>query len=179
MVEAALVIPVLVCFLGVGTMMFRGYQTKLEQNQAIRSAALDFAAHDCERQGSGLGASGKNQVTRRDTTVGAKPQAGGDQQAQDLESAMEKRSPAVNGRSGFAQAEYGTQTVGNPFVTKANGGQGLKLKVNGARSETLCNDAPMDGDLAHMAETIGGEVSKNTGGRENKAESHGQDTFKY
>jgi hypothetical protein len=161
MVEAGLVLPVLVCFLGLGVMMFRGYETKIAQNHAIRGRALSFAAHDCDERAMPV-AAGSGAVSREETTLAAPGSI--DDTASGR--AMAARSPAVSGRSGYASAHYADTTVKNPFPSKATEGKGLTLKVRGERSVTLCNDAPMDGDLASMAETIGSEVTTAAGGHE-------------
>ena len=54
---------------------------------------------------------------------------------------------------------------------------GRQDDVRGERSVTLCNDAPMDGDLASMAETIGSQVATAAGGSENRT-GDGRDDFK-
>lgn len=166
MVEAGLVIPVLVCFLGLGTMMFRGYQTKLESNQSIRSAALDYASHDCEGtpSASGLGApSTRGGVTKKDTTLAHPAHVSGNPESDALQDQMSKTSPAVRGQSGFADATYADKLIANPFPSKSSGGKGLSLRVRGERSTTLCNEPPMDGNLGSMAETVGSEVTKAAG----------------
>lgn len=172
MVEAGVVLPVLVCFLGLGVMMFRGYETKISQNHAIRGRALSFAAHDCDERSMPVTA-GSGSVSREETTLVAPGSI--DDSASGR--AMAARSPAVSGRSGYASAHYADTTVGNPFPSKSTEGKGLTLKVRGERSVTLCNDAPMDGDLASMAETIGSQVATAAGGSENRT-GDGRDDFK-
>lgn len=174
MVEAGVVLPVLVCFLGLGVMMFRGYETKITQNQAIRGRALAFAAHDCDESAMPVSV-GSGSVSREETSLVA-PGSSGKGGATEAERAMAARSPAVSGRAGYAEARYADTTVRNPFPSKATEGKGLTLKVRGERSVTLCNDAPMDGDLASMAKTIGSEVESAAGGSA-KGEG-GRDDFK-
>jgi hypothetical protein len=174
MVEAGVVLPVLVCFLGLGVMMFRGYETKISQNHAIRSRALSFAAHDCDERAMPVTA-GNGSVSREETSLTA-PGSVGSGGAGESGRAMAARSPAVSGRAGYASAHYADTSVGNPFPSKATQGKGLTLKVRGERSVTLCNDAPMDGDLASMAETIGSEVTTAAGGHEDT--NGGRDDFR-
>jgi len=164
MVEAATVLPVLVSFLGVGTMMYRGYQTKLDANQGIRSAALDFAAHDCAGTAGpvGLGAGGKSAVSKSEAKLPGPNRVGGNDESQALQGRMAER-PAMSGESGFAEASYGARTVANPYGGHRREGQGPSLTVHGERSVTLCNEAPMDGDIGSMASTVTSEVSKAAG----------------
>lgn len=48
MVEAAVVIPVMVIFLGLTVFTYRGYDEKLAQQTTTRSEVLYYASHNCE-----------------------------------------------------------------------------------------------------------------------------------
>jgi len=162
MVEAAVVLPVMVCFLGVGAMMHRGYQEKLEQNQGIRNAALSLAAHDCDparadRSGATL-ATGPAPLRPAPRAENA--------QTEKLQDVAERNMPILRGEAGEAQASYSDRVVANPLPSKATKGFGLALTVHGERSVTLCNEEPKGDSLGAMAETMVDEITKAVGPRD-------------
>ena len=143
MVEAAVVLPVLVAFLGVGMMMHRAYADKIEQNQGIRAGALDFAAHDCENRSFQRGA----KVTRGEADVARGTAERGPKEVAGAIASQKEKGPTLSGRSGRAVAEYGDHSIDNPKPSEATRGHGLRITVHGEKSETLCNDSPRGGTV--------------------------------
>lgn len=174
MVEAAVVLPLLVSFLGVAVMMHRAYDTKLEQNHRVRSVALDYASHDC--QASALSSADGVRTAREEVHVPAPGRIEGGREATALQEATSQR-PETSGSSGFAEASYADQKIGSPFG-KGRAGAGPSLTVHGASSLTLCNDPPASGGLVSLAKTIGGEIEKAAGGSADRQDRGRHDDFR-
>lgn len=142
MVEAAVVLPVLISFLGLTMMMYRGYAEKLDKNQQIRSSTLDYASHACQSQkisysGNGTGTSGSS-------VGGVNP---GQSNANDVLSQNGANAATTSGFMNKASVNYSTRTIVNPKPNTATKGTGLTLRVNGATSTALCNEVPRDGNF--------------------------------
>lgn len=145
MVEAAVVLPVLIAFLGLTMMMKQAYTTKLTSNQQIRSQVLDYASHNCKEQkisysgtsqGSGTGLSAGATGSSDSTASGALGQSGG--------------SAKASGFMAKAEVSYASKTVVNPKPNTATRGTGLTLRVNGEKSTALCNEEPQDGNIGGL-----------------------------
>ncbi len=173
MVEAAVVLPVLVCFLGLGAMMHKAYETKLEQNQTIRNAALSLAAHDCDRSRADRASA---DLATTPSPLRPPPRAAnGDTER--LQNVAERNMPILRGEAGQADATYADRVIANPLPNKATKGFGLELRLRGARSSTLCNEEPKGDSLGDMAETMIDEISKAVGPRD-EHETSDSDEYK-
>lgn len=153
MVEAAVVLPVMVAFLGVTMMMKNAYTVKLTKNQEARSMALDYASHQCKKQVIQYGGTSAGQGSIN--TGGANPGQGNANE-------ILAQSPGQAKTSGFmakAQVSYASSTVINPKPNTSTKGMGLTLKVNSATSTALCNETPQDGGFGGFFSYIGGKIT--------------------
>ncbi len=145
MVEAAVVIPVMIAFLGLTMMMKNAYTAKLTKNQQVRSQVLDYASHQCNS--NRISYSGTSQGQGGSSVGGVNP---GQANANDALAASGPASQSVSGFMGKAQVTYGGMTVVNPKPNTATRGMGLTLRVNGETSSALCNETPRDGSFSGM-----------------------------
>lgn len=144
LVEAAVVLPVMIAMLGLTMMMYQAYSAKLVSNQQVRSEVLDYASHACKSQkitysgntkGGGSVATGAGGAGASDSTsAGALGASGG--------------SAKASGIMAKAEVSYATKSIVNPKPNTATAGQGLTLKVNGAKSSALCVEEPQDGSIS-------------------------------
>ncbi len=160
LVEAAVVLPVLVALLGVGMMLFRAYAEKLEANQEIRAAALDFASHDCERRALLEGPAPRRDSRALTGSDGRDVSALGSGVTGPVLREVGRSSPALSGRSGTARAEYAARTIDNPRPSQATGGFVWRLTLHAAHAETFCNDPPREGAIAGLAEYVRDQVAR-------------------
>ncbi len=154
MIEAAVVLPVMISFLGLTMMMGNAYSTKLTKNQQSRSMVLDFASHECKRQvitydGTSRSSSATNVGSAAPTGAGA-----------DATEALNQspNSATTNGFMAKANVSYNTSTVVNPKPNSSTRGMGLTIQVNGATSTALCNETPQDGNFSGMFGYIKGKI---------------------
>ena len=154
MVEAAVVLPVMVSFLGLTMMMRNAYTVKLTQNQQARSMALDYASHQCQRQVISYGNTSRSSGS---AGVGSGVGAADSNSAEALANA-----PGQAKTSGFmakTQVTYASTTIINPKPNTSTRGMGLTLKVNSLTSTAVCNETPEDGSFSGMFGYVKGKIS--------------------
>ncbi len=154
MVEAAVVLPVLISFLGLTMMMYRGYAEKLDKNQQIRSSTLDYASHACRSQR--ISYSGNGSSSSGTSVGGVNP---GQSNANEVLSQNGANAATTSGFMNKAAVNYSSRTIINPKPNSASGGMGLSLKVNGATSYALCNEVPRDGNFSGFFGYIKGVIT--------------------
>ncbi len=154
MEEAAVVLPVMVSFLGLTMMMRNAYTVKLTKNQEARSMTLDYASHQCQRQTITYGGNSRSSGSAGPGGVGAP----GENNASEALA----QAPGAAKTSGFmakTQVSYSSSTIINPKPNTSTRGMGLTLKVNGMTSTAVCNETPEDGSFSGMFGYVKGKIT--------------------
>lgn len=154
MVEAAVVIPVMVSFLGLTMMMGNAYTVKLTQNQQARSMALDYASHQCKQQVIQYG-----NTSRSSGSAGVGGVAGTGESNSAAALGQAPGSAKTSGIMAKTQVTYASTTIINPKPNMSTRGMGLSLKVNSLTSTAVCNETPEDGSLSGIFGWVKGQIS--------------------
>ena len=137
LVEASVVVPVLVIFLGLMTYVYRSYREKITQQNSTRENAMYFASHGC--QGSSSGISGFGGFGPAQVALNA-----------------DDNSDAANviGKKGDPGAQASTSRSFNQANSSLSGTVvvGGHLRRINSESHVFCNERPYDGNIAGWAQ---------------------------
>ena len=129
LVEASVVIPVLVIFLGLMKYTRASYAEKIRQQNSTRENSMVYASHGCQGGGSGGAA---------DYSL----DANGDSDAQ-----------KVIGKKDDSAAQAATSASFNTATSSMNGTVFVagKARQISSKSSVYCNEVPQDGDIGGWA----------------------------
>lgn len=154
LVEAALVLPVMVMFLGMTMFVHRSYADKIDLQATTRSEVLYYGSHNCEGQApAGISQQSEN----------TDPNGGKSPNTQQL-----GIKGGTNTNSNFASSSRDMQTKAQKMVFWKQSYQ-LSRPIH-AKSEVACNEAREDNDwmavinfAGRFARSGGGLKGTNTG----------------
>lgn len=134
LVEAALVLPVMVMFLGMTMFVHRSYADKIDLQATTRSEILYFGSHNCEGQAPG-------QISLQGDSADANNGQGGDVQGQGQQAGI---NGGTNTNMNFAKSTRNMQTQAQKVVFWKQSYQ-LSRPISAA-SEVACNEKRYDND---------------------------------
>lgn len=143
LVEAAIVIPCMLLFLGLTMFTYKSYSTKIDRQTATRAGAMYYAQHTCERTSPALG----------DIAAGTEGQSSGVQDPSSVDGAGAVSGAATQGLSKdwqLARARPGDTTVTGSAIN-GNSVLSLQRKIH-AESTVACNEKVYKNDFTAVFE---------------------------
>lgn len=143
LVEAAIVIPSMLIFVGLIVFTFRSYRTKLDMQTKARAGVLSYASHGCDGSGDVLGDQVFSQSSD-DTGLGGDDGVGGP-----LNQAGQN-SGGLDRSWNMVRAIPPSQTIGGKIIN-GNHVYGVSRKIS-AESVVACNEKRHDNDFTAVFE---------------------------